>query len=62
PAMALTGSATAAISAKRSIAGIYGMNLIVPSATDPLHIAGVLFFMLLVTVGMLRYARRQGWW
>lgn len=45
-----------------AVAAIYGMNIIVPEATDPLHIAGVLFFMLLITVGMLRYARRQGWW
>lgn len=45
-----------------AVAGIYGMNIIVSDASRPVHIAGVLGVMGLVTALMLRWARRHGWW
>lgn len=45
-----------------AIAGIYGMNIIVPDRTNPLHLLGVLAIMSLIAVGMFRWAKRQGWW
>ena len=45
-----------------AVAAIYGMNIIVPRQTSPLHIGGVLVIMGGVMVLMLRWARRHGWW
>jgi Mg2+ and Co2+ transporter CorA len=45
-----------------AVAGIYGMNVIVNRQTDFRHTAGVLGFMALVALGMLRWAKRHGWW
>ena len=45
-----------------AVAGIYGMNIIVPDETNPAHIAGVLAVMGLICVAMLRWAKTKGWW
>ncbi|MGH2723811.1 MAG: magnesium transporter CorA family protein [Actinomycetota bacterium] len=45
-----------------AVAAIYGMNIIVPRQTSPLHVGGVLVVMGAVMTLMLRWARRHGWW
>jgi Mg2+ and Co2+ transporter CorA len=44
------------------IAGIYGMNIIVPDHTSLMHVSGVLVVMSVVGVAVFQWARRQGWW
>jgi Mg2+ and Co2+ transporter CorA len=53
---------TALVLPVTAVASIYGMNIIVNEQTDPLHIAGVVGVMVIVALGMLRWARRHGWW
>ena len=45
-----------------AVASIYGMNLIVSDETRPIHLAGVLVVIGLVTLAMLRWTRKHGWW
>lgn len=45
-----------------AVASIYGMNIIVNTRTDPLQLGVVLFAMLVVSVTMLFWAKRKGWW
>jgi Mg2+ and Co2+ transporter CorA len=45
-----------------AIASVYGMNLIVNEATDVFHLIIVLAVMLAISLWLLRWARRQGWW
>jgi magnesium transporter len=45
-----------------ALSSIYGMNLIVNDQTKILHLAIVLLVMLVVSVMLLRWAKRQGWW
>jgi Mg2+ and Co2+ transporter CorA len=45
-----------------AIASIYGMNLIVGTATDIVQLVVVLVIMALVTGGMLAWSKRMGWW
>jgi magnesium transporter len=45
-----------------ALAGIYGMNVIVNSSTDPIHVVAVIAVMLAVSGTMLVWARRHGWW
>jgi magnesium transporter len=45
-----------------AIASIYGMNLIVGQQTDPVQLAVVLVVMAIVTLAMLVWTRRLGWW
>jgi Mg2+ and Co2+ transporter CorA len=44
-----------------ALASVYGMNIIVNESTDVPHLAGVLVVMLLMSGGLLLWARRQGW-
>lgn len=45
-----------------AVASIYGMNVIVNTRTDFPHVVGVLGAMALLSLGMLRWAKRHGWW
>lgn len=45
-----------------AVASIYGMNVIVNSRTDFPHVWAALTVMALISVAMLQWARRQGWW
>ena len=45
-----------------AIASIWGMNMIVSVHRDLLEFAIVILVMLLMSVRLLRWARRQGWW
>ena len=45
-----------------AIASIYGMNLIGNEGTAPAHLTIVLAIMLAISLWLLRWARRQGWW
>ncbi|MGW5240272.1 CorA family divalent cation transporter [Monashia sp. NPDC004114] len=45
-----------------AIASIYGMNLIGNDGTDIEHLVIVLAVMLGISLWLLRWARRQGWW
>lgn len=45
-----------------AVAGIYGMNIIVNDRTNTLHVVIVLGFMSLIVLGMVRWARKKGWW
>lgn len=45
-----------------AVASVYGMNTIVNSSTQPVQLALSLIAMGLLTVVMLVWARRQGWW
>jgi magnesium transporter len=45
-----------------AIASIYGMNIIVNAQTEAAQVAGVIGVMIVVTVVMLAWTRRQGWW
>lgn len=45
-----------------AIASIYGMNIIVNAQTQTTQVAGVIALMIVVTVVMLAWTRRQGWW
>jgi magnesium transporter len=44
------------------LSGIYGMNIIVNSKTQPIELGWVLASMIIVAGGVLYWARRQGWW
>lgn len=45
-----------------AIASVYGMNVIVNSQTDEMHVVIVLVLMLTMSALMLRFAKKQGWW
>jgi magnesium transporter len=45
-----------------ALSSIYGMNVIVSDRTHPVHLAVVLIVMAAMSVTLLRWARRQGWW
>ncbi|MFC4786713.1 CorA family divalent cation transporter [Nocardioides sp. MAHUQ-72] len=45
-----------------AIASVYGMNVIVSEQTHYTELAVVLVVMLAVSLALLRWARRQGWW
>jgi Mg2+ and Co2+ transporter CorA len=45
-----------------AIASIYGMNVIVSESTHFTELAIVLVVMLAISLALLRWARRQGWW
>jgi magnesium transporter len=45
-----------------AIASVLGMNVIVNEGTRPLQLALVLVLMLTISLALLRWARRQGWW
>jgi Mg2+ and Co2+ transporter CorA len=45
-----------------AIASVYGMNIIVNAETQATQVAGVIALMIVVTVVMLAWTRRQGWW
>jgi magnesium transporter len=45
-----------------ALSSVYGMNLIVNSRTDFVHLAVVLAVMAAMSAALLRWARRQGWW
>jgi Mg2+ and Co2+ transporter CorA len=45
-----------------AIASIYGMNIIVNAETQSTQVAAVIGVMIVVTVVMLAWTRRQGWW
>jgi Mg2+ and Co2+ transporter CorA len=45
-----------------AIASIYGMNMIVNSQTHWTQLAVVLAVMITISLWLLRWARRQGWW
>jgi len=50
---------TAAITA---IASVYGMNVIVNQQTHYIQLVIVLTVMIAISLMLLRWARRQGWW
>ena len=45
-----------------AVASVYGMNTIMNSGTRPVQLVVSLVAMGLLTVVMLIWARRQGWW
>ena len=45
-----------------ALSSVYGMNVIVNSRTDFVHLAVVLTVMVAMSAALLRWARRQGWW
>jgi Mg2+ and Co2+ transporter CorA len=45
-----------------AVSSVYGMNIIVNDHTDFAHLAVVLLVMSAVSVALLRWAKRQGWW
>ena len=45
-----------------AVSSVYGMNIIVNNHTDFPHLAVVLAIMTVVSVVLLRWAKRQGWW
>ena len=53
---------TAVVLPVTAIASVYGMNLIVGQRTDIIQLVAVLVLMGAVTVGMLAWTKRMGWW
>ena len=45
-----------------ALASVYGMNVIVNTETDWIHLAFVLAVMLAISGVLLRWTKRQGWW
>jgi Mg2+ and Co2+ transporter CorA len=45
-----------------AVSSVYGMNIIVNDHTDFPHLAVVLAVMAAISVVLLRWAKRQGWW
>ena len=45
-----------------ALASVYGMNVIVNTETDVLHVALVLLVMIAMSALLLVWAKRQGWW
>jgi magnesium transporter len=45
-----------------AIASVYGMNVIVSDKTHLGQLAIVLGVMVAISLTLLRWARRQGWW
>ena len=45
-----------------AIASVYGMNVIVNDQTHYLQLSIVLLAMVAISLTLLRWARRQGWW
>jgi Mg2+ and Co2+ transporter CorA len=45
-----------------ALSSVYGMNIIVNSRTDFPHLATVVTLMVIVSVALLIWAKRQGWW
>jgi Mg2+ and Co2+ transporter CorA len=45
-----------------AIASVYGMNVIVNQRTHYLELAVLLTLMLAISLTLLRWAHRQGWW
>jgi len=45
-----------------ALASVYGMNIIVNTESDIPHLAAVLFVMVAVSVALLLWAKRHGWW
>jgi Mg2+ and Co2+ transporter CorA len=45
-----------------AIASVYGMNVIVNTQTHWVQLVAVLLVMLTISLWLLRWARRQGWW
>jgi magnesium transporter len=45
-----------------AVSSVYGMNIIVNGQTDFPHLAVVLALMVAISVVLLRWAKRQGWW
>ena len=45
-----------------ALASVYGMNIIVNTESDIAHLATVLFVMVAMSVALLLWAKRHGWW
>jgi Mg2+ and Co2+ transporter CorA len=45
-----------------ALSSIYGMNVIVNDRTHLGQLAVVLAIMVVMSVGLLRWAKQQGWW
>jgi Mg2+ and Co2+ transporter CorA len=45
-----------------ALSSIYGMNLIVNPRTEPIQLIIVLFVMLVMSIMLLTWAKRRGWW
>jgi Mg2+ and Co2+ transporter CorA len=45
-----------------ALSSIYGMNVIVNDRTQPVHLAVVLVVMAAMSMVLLRWTKRQGWW
>jgi Mg2+ and Co2+ transporter CorA len=45
-----------------ALSSVYGMNVIVNDRTHPVHLAVVLVIMLIMSLILLRWTKRQGWW
>ena len=45
-----------------ALASVYGMNVIVNGETDVVHVTGVVLVMVAMSVLLLVWAKRQGWW
>src|ERR671936_430339 len=46
----------------KALSSIYGMNVIVNNQTDFPHLIVVLSIMLVMSIALLAWAKRQGWW
>ena len=45
-----------------AIASVYGMNVIVNQQTHLTQLVIILLVMIVISLALLRWARRQGWW
>ena len=45
-----------------ALSSVYGMNVIVNDRTHPVHLAVVLVVMAVMSMVLLRWTKRQGWW
>jgi Mg2+ and Co2+ transporter CorA len=45
-----------------AISSVYGMNVIVNTRTDFPHLTVVISIMVVISVTLLIWAKRQGWW
>ena len=45
-----------------AIASVYGMNVIVNPKTEPIQLTVVILFMLAISLYLLRWTKRLGWW
>jgi Mg2+ and Co2+ transporter CorA len=45
-----------------ALSSVYGMNIIVNNHTDFPHLGVVLAIMIVMSIALLTWAKRRGWW